>query len=224
MNAWLADRPENAVEVGGNVEGVVEAGKDAHSVAVASVSRGKARVRTPCLMRSSVEDAGVDESLGCHTGCGVKLDIDRRAKAVAQNASGKVVIWMSRQPRIGHGKRTLATGQVLSQGASVIEVTLHALRQRIQTGLDCTQILFGKLIARKIATRLALRRERHTRCHSNDLATELTCCHAIKRLKRHIRAEFKRRTTERRWHRVVNEQQRVSLMRIMRGRANIGHT
>lgn len=127
-----------------------------------------------------------------------ELEIDGGAEAVTQHALSQRAIGMCGETGVIDPDQTITTGEVLGEGAGMIEMTLHTRRDAIETMSDNLEIGLSQRTGRQA---LNAGDRAGTACGKRDhLAIEQPVRNAVERLALHVGTELEGMATKMRRH------------------------
>lgn len=166
----IAEPAHGLVEIVGYSEGVIEAGKYANRAPLPPIARMQARAGSAGVAISAVETTAPDEIPRRGAPVTRELEIDGGAEAVTQHALSQRAIGMCGETGVIDPDQTITTGKVLSEGARMIEMSLHTRRDAIETMGDDLEVGLSQRAGRQ--TPNAGDRAGTTRGKRNNLAIE----------------------------------------------------
>lgn len=173
----------------------------------------QARAGSAGVAISAVETTAPDEIPRRGAPVPRELEIDGGAEAVTQHALSQRAIGMCGETGVIDPDKTITTGKVLSEGAGMIEMALHASRGGLESVRN----------RRKVVSVDTVRSEGNiaARGQGDHLAGQTARRDAVERLALHVDAEIKRMTPEKRGHGDVRPQTRARRVGFTSRRARI---
>ena len=194
----IAEPAHGLIEIIGYGEGVVEAGEYANRAPLQPIARMQARARSAGVAISAVETAALDEIPRRGTPVPRELEIDGGTEPVTQHTLSQRAIGVRGDTGVIDPDQTITTGEVLGEGAGMIEMTLHTRRDAIETMSDDLEIGLSQRAGRQA---LNAGDRAGTACGKRDhLAIEQPARNAVERLALHVGTELKGMATKMRRH------------------------
>lgn len=217
----VAKPSHDPIEIVGDGEWIVEAGKNTHSAPQPPITRVQACMRPAGLAIPAVETAAPDVIPRRDAPVPGELEIDGGTEAMAQNALGQQTIGMGAETGIIDPRQAVAAGKVLGKGAGMIEMTLHAGRGIIEAMGDGLEILLRQRSGGQSPH--SIDRTGPARGKRDHLTPEQPSRDTVERLALHVGAEFEDMATEMRRHGDICPQKTAVGMRLEGLGADVRH-